>query len=213
MQQPSVKVCGITRSEDAQFALKCGASKLGFILYEKSPRSVGFDEIEKIKKEVNFPVDKMVVVEVEPDIEYLKRIQAFGFGNFQFHFSHDLSRRVIEKWTEIIGVENLWLAPRIPMGLDFPRDLLCFANTFLVDAFSDDKFGGTGVCSDWEKFSVWQNSFSEKKWILAGGLSPVNIQLAIKNTNAQSLDVNSGVELSPGVKDHQKIREFFKKIS
>ena len=113
----------------------------------------------------------------------------------------------------MVGVENLWLAPRIPAGVDFPEDLLCFADTFLVDAYSEDKFGGTGKCSDWEQFSIWQKSFPSKKWILAGGLSPLNIQLAIKNTLVRIVDVNSGVEESPGVKDHSKLREFFTKIS
>ena len=82
-----------------------------------------------------------------------------------------------------------------------------------MDAYSEDKFGGTGICSDWDKFSSLQKSFCSKKWILAGGLSPQNIQLALNSTDAQIVDVNSGVEKSPGVKDSQKLERLFSKIS
>ena len=213
MGSVSVKVCGVTRLKDASLALALGAEKLGFILHEKSPRKIEFEDLNKFKTELSLTSKQMVAVEVVPAIEDVKKMIAHGFGCFQFHFSYDLSRKYIEEWAEMIGVENLWLAPRIPAGVDFPEDLLCLANTFLVDSYSEDKFGGTGKCSDWEQFSIWQKSFPSKKWILAGGLSPLNIQLAIKNTLVRIVDVNSGVEESPGVKDHSKLREFFTKVS
>ncbi len=209
----SVKVCGITRLEDANIALELGAEKLGFILHENSPRKIELNKIREFKTEFDLEVKQMVAVEVIPKIKDIKEMLDLGFGSFQFHFPYDLSRKIIESWAELVGVENLWLAPRIPAGVDFPEDLLCLANTFLVDAYSEDKFGGTGLCSDWEQFSYWQNYFSVKKWILAGGLSSENIENAIKISLAQRVDVNSGVEYSPGVKDHQKIKDFFMKIS
>lgn len=213
MGSVSVKVCGITRVKDANLALELGAEKLGFILHEKSPRKIEFKEVKKFKTELGLNLKQMVAVEVAPEIKDVKEMVAQGFGYFQFHFPYDFPRKFIEDWAEMVGVENLWLAPRIPAGVDFPEDLLCFADTFLVDAYSEDKFGGTGKCSDWEQFSIWQKSFPSKKWILAGGLSPLNIQLAIKNTLVRAVDVNSGVEEFPGVKDHSKLREFFTKIS
>ena len=213
MGSVTVKVCGITRLKDANLALELGAEMLGFILYEKSPRKIEFEDLNKFRTELALNSNQMVAVEVAPAIEGVKQMIEHGFGRFQFHFPCDLSRKYIEEWAETVGVENLLLAPRIPSGVDFPEDLLCFADTFLVDSYSEDKFGGTGKCSDWEQFSAWQNSFPSKKWILAGGLSPLNIQDAIKNTLVRTVDVNSGVEQSPGVKDHQKLRDFFTKIS
>ena len=208
-----VKVCGITVAKDARFALELGADKLGFITYEKSPRKIDFEKIENIKSELSLEKEKMVAVEVEPTIERLKNIMDQGFGVFQLHFSYDLSRDLIEQWTQLVGAENLWLAPRIPTGKSFPEDLFSYSNTFLIDAYFEGEFGGTGICSDWESFSALQNSFSIKKWILAGGLSPENIRLAIKSTNAEIVDVNSGVERSPGVKDFVKLKKFFSEIS
>jgi phosphoribosylanthranilate isomerase len=213
MKSPSVKVCGITQAKDARFACKSGASKFGFILYSKSPRRVTLNKVEKIKKEAELSLDKMVAVEVEPDIEYLKIIEAFGFGYYQLHFSFDFPRENIEQWSKLIGVEKLWLAPKLPKGVAFPEDILPYANTFLVDAYAEEKFGGTGKRSDWEGFSKWQKKYSSKNWVLAGGLSTENIRKALSMTQSNMIDVNSGIEKSPGIKDLDKMREFFSKIS
>ena len=208
-----IKVCGITQPEDASLSLKLGAEKLGFILHEKSPRNISFAKIEKLKNELSLQSSQMVAVDVLPEIEKLKKMSDVGFGDFQLHFPYDLSRILVEKWTNIIGVENLWLAPKLPLGVDFPEDLLCFANTFLIDAYCDNLYGGTGKCSDWKSFSNWSKIYSSKNWILAGGLSPENIELALSSSHAQSVDVNSGVERLPGIKDHSKLKSFFKKVS
>ena len=208
-----VKVCGITREEDAGLALELGAQKLGFILYEKSPRKIGFNAIGKIKTKFSLNIDQMVVVQVEPTIDALREMIDFGFGCYQLHFSNDYPRKKIEKWTELVGADNLWLAPRLPTGTNFPEDLIPFAQTFLIDAYSKDQFGGTGEPSDWYGFLKWKNKYSSKSWILAGGLSSENIQEALSKTQANLIDVNSGVEISPGIKDRVKINEFFAKIS
>ena len=136
MSSVSVKVCGITRVKDANLALELGAEKLGFILHEKSPRKIEFKEVKKFKTELGLNLKQMVAVEVAPEIKDVKEMVAQGFGYFQFHFPYDFPRKFIEDWAEMVGVENLWLAPRIPAGVDFPQDLLCFADTFLVDAYS-----------------------------------------------------------------------------
>ena len=65
----------------------------------------------------------------------------FGFGFYQLHFPNDYPRKKIEKWTELVGVDNLWLAPRFPAGTNFPEDLIPFAQTFLIDAYSKDHLG------------------------------------------------------------------------
>ena len=113
----------------------------------------------------------------------------------------------------MVGADNLWLAPRLPTGTNFPEDLIPFAQTFLIDAYSKDRFGGTGELSDWSGFLNWKNKYSSKSWILAGGISSENIKEALSETQANMIDVNSGVETSPGIKDHVKIKKFFGEIS
>ena len=97
-----------------------------------------------------------------------------------------------------------------PAGTNFPEDLIPFAQTFLIDAYSKDRFGGTGELSDWSGFLNWKNKYSSKSWILAGGISSENIKEALSETQANMIDVNSGVETSPGIKDHVKIKKFFR---
>ena len=208
----SVKVCGITREVDADFALQCGASRLGFILYEKSPRNIELHEISNINKSLEIEPCCMVGVQVEPQIEELKEIINFGFGSIQLHFSYDFPVDIIKEWSDMVGPDKLWLAPKLPTELGFPESILPLAETFLIDAYSEDKFGGTGERSNWDGFYRWQREYNSKKWILAGGLSPNNIEFAVNTTDARHVDANSGVEKSPGVKDHTKITNFFTNI-
>jgi len=154
----------------------------------------------------------MVAVQVEPTIESLEEIIDFGFGYIQLHFSYDFSLKLINKWSDMVGSERLWLAPKLPMGKDFPKDILQFADTFLIDAHTDDKFGGTGKLANWDGFYRWQNEYKTKKWVLAGGLSPENIKNALKVTQTNLIDVNSGVETKPGIKDPQKLKLLFQEI-
>ena len=213
MHLPEVKVCGITRTEDAENALNLGASKLGFILYHNSQRCIKLEEVLRIKDDLNLQPDKMVAVEVEPDIKYLEKIKEFGFGFFQIHFSLQFSLEKIKQWSDLLGPRNLWLAPKIPPDMSFPSEILKLADTFLIDAYSDKEFGGTGKISNWDAFREWKTKYPQKKWILAGGLSPENVISALKVTNTENLDANSGVEKSPGIKDKKKLINFFEKIS
>ncbi len=212
MTTPLVKVCGITRSEDGACALEAGASHLGFILYEKSPRALSLEQVGAVMAALPVPVEKPVAVDVDPDPDRLAHHLSGGFARHQIHFPFDLSRERIRKWAEIAGRENLWLAPKLPPGEVFPEDLLPLADTFLVDAFVQDAFGGTGKTSDWAGFAAWKERWPEKNWILAGGLSPDNVVAALEATGAERLDANSGVETAPGIKSPEKIQALFRAL-
>ena len=86
------------------------------------------------------------------------------------------------------------------------------AGTFLLDTFDAEKFGGTGRVSDWGKFARHQQADPTKTWILSGGLTPDNIGDALQQSGAQFVDVNSGVESAPGVKDHGKLEALVRGI-
>jgi phosphoribosylanthranilate isomerase len=159
------------------------------------------------------PVEKPVAVDVDPDPERLARMATGGFARYQLHFPHDLPRERIAEWAEIVGRENLWLAPKLPPDQPFPENLLDFAEAFLIDAFAEDAYGGTGHTADWSRFAGLKERFPEKKWILAGGLSPDNALDAIAATGADRIDANSGVESAPGIKDPQKIKALFKALA
>ena len=208
-----VKVCGITRLEDAETALTAGASYLGFIQYQKSPRKISLDSSKSIMQSVgNFSFGK-VAVDVCPKPESVVQMKDAGFDFYQFHFPYDFDTKQIRQWSELVGPSNLWLAPKISPSNSFPESLLDLADTFVIDAYSKDKFGGTGNTSDWNSFLSFQKDYPNKKWVLAGGIGPRNVVQAIQMTNPAIIDLNSRVESQPGIKDKEKIKTVFKFLS
>ena len=101
-----------------------------------------------------------------------------------------------------------WLAPKLPPGEDVPAAWLPLAKHFLLDTFHAQTFGGTGQTGDWPKFARHRRNHPDKTWILAGGLNPANVGAALRESGATFLDVNSGVETAPGVKDHNLLKKF-----
>ena len=204
-----VKVCGITNKRDALNALQAGADYLGFILYPKSPRHITLGDVKQISESLKDISCKKVAVDVAPKLEDVALMQKADFQYYQFHFPLDLDKEIIRQWSEMVGPSNLWLAPKLPPGADFPDHLLQYAETFLIDAYSQDKFGGTGMSADWKSFSEYQNLYPEKKWILAGGIGPENVVPSVVQTNARMIDLNSAVESKPGQKEVDKIKSVF----
>ena len=88
-----------------------------------------------------------------------------------------------------------------------------FADTVLLDAYHKDAYGGTGIAGqNWQRFLDCSLLYQHKTWVLAGGLSPDNILDALSFTQARVVDVNSGVEVSPGIKDHDKLEQLFARV-
>ncbi len=201
-----IKLCGLTTIVDADFADKCGVDYLAFNFYPKSPRRIALTTYDAMR--FRLPERKRVAVSVEPTLTELTAFNALGFDFFQIHFRHDLPTATVASWAETVGVERLWLAPKLPPETDVPAALLPFAKHFLLDSFHADKFGGTGATGDWAKFARQQQAHPDKTWILSGGLNPGNIGEALKASDARFVDVNSGVESAPGVKDQEKLKKF-----
>lgn len=200
------KVCGLTSLVDAECADKCGADFLGFNLYPPSPRYVPLVQFRALAK--HLPDRPKVAVTVAPDLEQLREMQDAGFDAFQIHFPADTPLETIQAWSKQVSPERLWLAPKLPPEVEIAPEWLPFANTFLLDTYSASKFGGSGKTGDWGKFARIQRSHPEKTWVLAGGLNPDNVVEALRQSEARFLDPNSGVEVSPGIKDHNKLKKF-----
>ena len=202
-----IKVCGVTSTADAAFADECGADHLGFNLYPKSPRHISIAQYRSMA--ARLPDRDHVAVTVDPVPAELLAMRDAGFDRFQVHFRHDLPAATIEGWSRAVGAENLWLAPRLPPGVDVPASWLGLSNAILLDTFDPTLFGGTGRTGDWPKFRRHLEAHPGTTWILSGGLNPGNIGEALAESGARFVDVNSGVESAPGVKDHAKLRGFF----
>ncbi|HXQ81195.1 MAG TPA: phosphoribosylanthranilate isomerase [Opitutaceae bacterium] len=201
-----IKVCGLTSLLDAAFADACGVDFLGFVLYPKSPRYVSIAQYRTMAGRL--PERHKVAVTVEPDPGALLAMRDAGFDHFQVHFRHDLPLARIEGWTHSVGAETLWLAPRLPPEVDVPPSWLGLSRGILLDTFDPSLFGGTGRTGDWAKFKRHRQKQPGKTWVLSGGLTPENIGEALAGTGARFVDVNSGVESAPGVKDHARLKAF-----
>lgn len=200
------KVCGLTSLVDAECADKCGADYLGFNLYPKSPRGISLSQFKAMAKLL--PDRQKVAVTVEPSLEELGEMKDAGFDFFQIHFKETTPLETVMAWSSLVTPKRIWLAPKLPPGSDVQSAWLALADTFMLDGFSADKFGGTGKTGDWAKFARHQEEHPDKLWLLAGGLSPENIDDAIQQTGARFVDMNSGLEMAPGIKDHAKLKRF-----
>ena len=202
-----IKVCGLTRLEDVQLALSLGADFYGFIVYPNSPRAISFDRAVDLASHV--PDGKRVLVDVETPIKRLKHMHRSCFNFFQIHTKPNIDKLILASMSEMLGKERLWLAPRLSSKDTFDEEFTTFAKTILLDAYQKDLYGGTGHTGDWFRFNQLSSSYPQTNWVLAGGLNPTNVLKAQAVTGAQILDINSGVESSPGFKDANKLRQLF----
>ena len=197
-----VKICGITRLEDAELAIENGAWGLGFILWPESVRSVDPAVAAGIARQVRRRA-KLVGVFVDPTLEELDRaVEGIGLTHLQLHgdvgpaFCQEAKRRT---GTEVIR------AFRIGSGADL-KDTARFHTDFhLLDARKDDLHGGTGQTWDWDLVTARRYIAPV---IVSGGLTPENVGLAIRRTLPFAVDVASGVEAEPGIKDAEKLVAF-----
>jgi phosphoribosylanthranilate isomerase len=206
-----VKVCGLTRVEDVVLAEKLGADFLGFIFYPRSPRHMPLERFKELRGQI--PLRKSVAVLVEPSLTEVGAAVAAGAQILQVHFALERQADFVPWLTRTIDPERLWLAPKTPAPAALPRDLLDAGKYFLIDAYAKDKFGGTGHTGDWEGFAKLRKEERGRCFILSGGLNSANIAEALSRTNACWLDVNSGVESAPGLKDAEKLRAFFGEVA
>jgi phosphoribosylanthranilate isomerase len=197
-----VKICGITRLEDAQVAVEAGADALGFVFYPPSPRYVTPEQAEQIIRWLPpFVTTVGLFVDVPLDTVHdialhcrLDRIQLHGRETPEF------CGRVKHPVIKAFRIKNA----------DSLADLPGYrVAAYLLDGYVEGALpGGTGASFAWE-LAAQAKPYGPV--ILAGGLTPENVAAAITRIHPYGVDVSSGVEWTPGVKDHQKVREFIQR--
>lgn len=194
-----IKFCGITRLEDALRAVDLGVDALGLVFYKKSARSVSLEQAKKIRFALPpfVSVTALVVDESETAIQQL--VQRLSPDLIQFHGneSNAFCQRFAVPFIKAIRVKN---PQQLHQSLlEFPA-----AAGLLLDTYKPQQQGGTGSVFNWD----WIPQEVDKPLILAGGLTPDNVQEAITKVNAYGVDVSSGIESAPGVKDASLMRAF-----
>lgn len=193
-----VKICGVTTLDDALYAAELGADAIGFNFYQLSKRYISPDHAAEIVN--SLPADIMRVgVFVNPEREFVNAILQSNILN-TLQFSGEEAPDTISGYRlPVIKAIHVANAESI-------REMKLFnVDSFLLDTFRNEDFGGTGKTFDWD-IAVRAKQFGNV--IVAGGLTPENIADAVRKVKPHGVDVSSGVEIRPGIKDHKKIKEF-----
>lgn len=192
-----VKICGITRLTDALHAVEQGATALGFVLWPRSPRAVSIDRAAEIIAQLPSHVTKVGVFVNEP-VDSIRAIaDRAGFTAVQLHGDEPPA------YADVLPLPVI----RAVRAADIEETCATWpAETMLlVDNVDPVRRGGTGVAVDWSEVAAVT---PRRRVVLAGGLSPVNVSEAIRVARPYGVDVSSGVEASPGVKDFDKVARF-----
>ena len=196
-----IKICGITREKDRDAAINSGASALGFIAYAKSPRYVSPGKVKELLDGVDNCVDRVAVF-VNESVDEIKKYIDAGINIVQLHGAESADIAIqVSKYAEV------WKAMALRSNDDLDKYRHYPAQKYLVDAYCEKEYGGTGKQADWELAALAVEEF-EVPVLLAGGLTIDNVQDAIVTVQPFGLDLSSGVEISPGIKDHQLISDF-----
>ncbi|MGA2172345.1 MAG: phosphoribosylanthranilate isomerase [Sedimentisphaerales bacterium] len=197
-----VKICGVTNYKDAFAAADMGADMLGFNFYPRSPRYITPAEAAKIIDRLSAYVDIVGLFVNDPFERIEQVIDECNLDWVQLH--GDESPQFAEQFRSL-NVRTM-KAIRVKDKKDIKRAEAYFTDAILLDAFDPKKYGGTGLSFDW---NIIGNI--SKRIFLAGGINADNVTKAV-DLGVYGVDICSGVESSPGKKDHAKMRKLFDKI-
>jgi phosphoribosylanthranilate isomerase len=198
-----IKICGITRAEDALVVARSGADAIGFVFYNKSPRYVTPQQVAKLVRTVP-PFITLVGLFVNPSDEYVRDVLAqVPLDVLQFHG---------EETPEFCGQfgKHYLKAIRVKAGVDLVECAARYAGAqgLLLDAYVEGTQGGTGESFDW---ALIPHNLPLPV-ILSGGLHAGNVAAAIRRVRPYAVDVSSGVEAAKGIKDAAKVAAFIKEV-
>jgi len=201
-----VKICGIKSVEMAQTVSAAGADSIGLVFYEKSPRNVSLAQAKEICDALP-PFVTCVGLFLDPSRDFVNSVLSeVRLDLLQFHgietgkFCDSFSRPYIKA----IGMEGISSEDEFSIATEQYSN----AKGFLVDSHATGKAGGTGKTFDWKNVPQAQT----KPIILAGGLNPENIADALQQLNLYGVDLSSGVESQPGIKDPDKIKQLMNEV-
>lgn len=199
-----IKICGITRPEDAQAAVRLGADAIGLVFYSASPRAVTIEQAQAIVAALP-PFVTTVGLFVDAPLEQVSTtLQGVPLGLLQFH-GHETPDDCAAFGRPYIK------AVRMRPEVDLAAEALRYstAQGLLLDTYQPGTPGGTGTAFDWGRVPAGL----AKPVILAGGLTPQNVATAVRSVRPYAVDVSGGVEQAKGIKDAEKIAAFIREVN
>jgi phosphoribosylanthranilate isomerase len=203
MQRTRIKICGITRPEDAKAVVDAGADAIGLVFYPPSPRAVSIQQAQEVVADVPAFVT-VTALFVNPSVEEVQSVlDGVRIDLIQFHGDEDddFCRQFGHPYIKALRVRQA--SDVVALCLRFPSAL-----AVLLDSYKPGVPGGTGETFDWSLVPATP----PKPIILAGGLDPENVNHAIDVVHPFALDVSGGVEAAKGIKDHGKITKFVNEV-
>ena len=201
-----VKICGITRKEDAQLAVDAGVDAIGLVFYEKSPRFVSNTQAAEISQIIPAFVSRVALFK-DADEKLVSSVLAdVEIDLIQFHGSEttEFCEQFKRPYIKALGIKG---AEQDADFLISSVDRFKAAKAILLDGHAHGEAGGTGESFDWSSIAA-----VDKHIVLAGGLTPENVKQAIEIVHPYAVDVSSGVESVPGIKDKDKVAAFMKQV-
>ena len=199
-----IKICGLTRAEDASLCADKGADFLGFIFVPSTPRFVEPEKAAAIAAPIREREKRPRLVGVFRDAspDYIKNIASLvGLDMVQLHGTEtDDDVRAIG----LPAIKTFRVGDTLPDTTSHPD-----AEWFLFDTFEERRAGGTGRRFDWSLLAMYPRT---KPFLLAGGIAPDNVAAAISLVRPDAIDIASGVESEPGIKDPEKIENLFQRV-
>ncbi len=210
MRSVRVKICGITRKEDLAVAVAAGADAVGFLVgVPSSPRNLTIERAETLLREVPVFVDSVVVTAPQSIDGLAKICEKLKPTAIQIHGKKNFEASEIRERIKHIRLIKTVYVTKDALNETAIEELKAF-DAVLLDSFTRGQYGGTGRVHNWTLSRQIREAVAPLPLILAGGLKPENVKEAILTVQPYAVDVASGVELRPAVKDHEKVRAFVK---
>jgi phosphoribosylanthranilate isomerase len=206
-----VKICGITREEDLAVAVAAGADAVGFLVgVPSSPRNLTLERAERLLRQVPIFVDSVVVTAPQNIKGLVEICEGLKPTAIQIHGKKNFDASEIRERIKDTRLIKTVYVKTSSLNETVIEDLKTF-DAVLLDSFTKGQYGGTGRVHDWTLSRQIKEAVAPLQVILAGGLKPENVKEAILTVQPYAVDVASGVELRPAVKDPEKIRTFVEK--
>ncbi len=209
MSELWIKICGITEAPNAEHLVASGINAMGLVFVPKSPRALDIDTAKALAELTGSAICRIGLF-MDAPFEFVQEVIAqVPLDALQFHGQEravDCERYGLP-YLKALGVadevsDDMWLA----RAAEYQG-----ATALLIDSHASGQMGGTGQAGDWDRLNRLSQSL-EKPWIMAGGLGPENVADAILACSPDGVDLSSGVESQPGIKDHGKIDELMRAI-
>ncbi|TRO60378.1 phosphoribosylanthranilate isomerase [Candidatus Bathyarchaeota archaeon] len=207
-----VKICGITRHEDLKVAVDAGADLIGFIIgVTSSQRNLSLAKAKELILKIHKDVRSVAVTVFKTKEEIIKICDELETDYLQIHGNF---QSILKSFPETLSKERIIgvVSGRNPDASELAVKVSDILHTILLDSTTNEGLGGTGMTHDWNLSRTIRDTIYPNRLILAGGLTPENVEDAIEKVRPYGVDVSTGVEKKPGIKDHKKIFDFITKV-